>query len=115
MASINYPVNLPSAMRGSLQESHVDNRVQDDRAAGVYNSRVITTKRNLRISYTITINESQKKTLLDFYDITTEGVDIFNWIHPTSNVIYEVVFDDRPQVTTNLSNYQTANVSLITV
>lgn len=115
MANINFPETLYRAVSNSFIQGFIDNRIQDDRDAGVFNARVVTTKTNLTFEYSIVINQEQVEVLKHFYKVTTEGVKIFNWIHPISGDIYEAVFDVPPTVTTNVSDSQTVNIAITTV
>lgn len=98
MADIDYPTSLPAPMGGTLEEGSVDPWVQDQGEVGAPRRRKRFTRTLHQFPFKLRLTDAQKAALLAFYDDTLDdGVEIFNWTHPTTAVVYEVRFSSRPR------------------
>jgi hypothetical protein len=97
MTAINYPSTLPLPIAGEFNESALETKVQDAGEIGASRRRNRFTRLLSRWKFTLYLTEVDKATLYTFYDTTLErGVESFNWIHPTTEITYEVIMATRP-------------------
>jgi len=99
MAAIDYPTSLPLPMEGQFSEEMLETKVQDSGEVGAARLRNRFTRALNRWKFTIEVTGTQKDALYTFYETTlSRGVEVFNWTHPTTEVVYEVVMTRRPKV-----------------
>ena len=100
MATIDFPTSLPVAQQASFKYGLLESKVQDKGEIGAARQRNRFTRTLERFSFSLVLTPEQKAALFDFYDTTlVRGVEAFNWTHPTTAVVFEVVFPARPIVT----------------
>lgn len=98
MADFDFPQTLPGPLVGTLEEASTDPWVQDGSEVGAPRRRKRFTRILHQFPFQLRLTGDQKATLLAFYDFTLDsGVEIFNWTHPTTAVVYEVRFASRPR------------------
>lgn len=98
MADLDYPTSLPPPLVGTFEEGSTDPWVQDQGEVGAPRRRKRFSRILHQFPFQLRLTGEQKATLLAFYDVTLDaGVEIFNWTHPTTAVVYEVRFASRPR------------------
>lgn len=99
MATINYPLTLPCPLSGSFENDATDPWVQDQAEVGAARRRKRFTRALGQWSFTLLLTKDEAETLRAFYDTTLDnGVEEFNWLHPVTNISYEVRFGSRPKI-----------------
>ena len=100
MAVINYPLTLPLPNDGDFKEQLLETKVRDEGEVGSARLRNRFTRALKRFSFTLVLTETEKTALETFYLITlARGVEIFNWTHPVTTIVYEVIMVRYPQPT----------------
>ena len=100
MAAIDFPTTLTAPTEGDFKENYLETRVMDQGQVGSPRSRNRFTRGLERFSFSMNLTDAQKAILDTFYITTlSRGVEIFNWTHPTTAVVYEVKFSVRPKPT----------------
>lgn len=95
--AIDYPVDLPKPLIGTLKGGLQETWEDDPSGAGSPRRRARYTRALERFSFTASASEAQRVAMDAFYaDTLLNGVLSFNWTHPLSGDSYEVRFAGRP-------------------
>lgn len=100
MADIDYPAGLPNPTGGSFTESETAPWVEDRGEVGSPRRRARFTRALESFSFSLRLSNAQKEALAAFYRVAlANGVEAFNWTHPTTAEVYEVQFAQKPRPT----------------
>lgn len=113
MTDIIFPITLPLAESGTLEEATTDPWVQDQSEVGASRRRKRFTRALHRFTFSLRLTSLQKLVLLAFYDDTLDdGVLAFRWAHPDTGTVYEARFVGRPPVRHVAADFWDANISI---
>lgn len=113
MATIDSIAPLECLPPGVLEEGLLETKVDDAGEVGSPRRRNRFTRALERFSFTRVVTDAEKEALRTFYDTTlNRGVEAFNWTHPYTSVVYEVVLPERPKIKHRMRGYWTIEVEL---